>query len=68
MTGSAGPPSAFFGPEIMRDLELLRYGLQTIPYEGGAMFTEDGGYLEMHRDHDASRPEFSRHSPCDAQA
>ncbi len=60
--------SSLFRPEIMRDLELPRHGLQIIPYEGGAMFTEDGGYLGMHRDHDANRREFARHSPRDAEA
>ncbi|WP_309667025.1 NAD(P)/FAD-dependent oxidoreductase [Tabrizicola sp.] len=60
--------SSLFRPEIMRDLELPKHGLQIIPYEGGAMFTEDGGYLGMHRDHDANRREFARHSPRDAEA
>lgn len=60
--------SSLFRPEIMRDLELPRHGLQVIPYEGGAMFTEGGGYLGMHRDHDANRREFARHSPRDAEA
>ena len=32
------------------------------------MFTESGGYLGMHRDHDANRREFARHSPRDAEA
>jgi phytoene dehydrogenase-like protein len=60
--------SSLFRPEIMRDLELARYGLQILPYEGGAMFTEGGGYLGMFRDHDANRREFARHSPRDAEA
>ena len=60
--------SSLFRPEIMRDLELPKYGLQILPYEGGAVFTEDGGYLGMFRDHDANRREFARHSPHDAEA
>ena len=52
----------------MRDLELARHGLQIIPYEGGAVFTRGGDYLGMHRDHDANRREFARHSPRDAEA
>ncbi|MFN0114193.1 MAG: phytoene desaturase family protein [Paracoccaceae bacterium] len=59
---------SLFRPEIMRDLELPRHGLQILPYEGGAVFTEDGGYLAMFRDHDANRREFARHSPRDAEA
>ena len=30
---------SLFRPEIMRDLELPRFGLQVISYEGGAVFT-----------------------------
>ncbi|MEX0969348.1 MAG: NAD(P)/FAD-dependent oxidoreductase [Paracoccaceae bacterium] len=60
--------SSLFRPEIMRDLELPKYGLQILPYEGGAVLTQDGGYLAMHRNHDANRREFARHSPRDAEA
>jgi len=60
--------SSLFRPEIMRDLELHKYGLQILPYEGGAVFTQDGGYLGMFRDHDANRREFARHSARDAEA
>lgn len=31
---------SLFRPEIMRDLELPRFGLQVISYEGGAVFTK----------------------------
>ncbi|MBE2274688.1 MAG: NAD(P)/FAD-dependent oxidoreductase [Rhodobacteraceae bacterium] len=60
--------SSLFRPEIMRDLELPRHGLQILPYEGGAVLKEDGGFLAMYRDHDANRREFARHSPRDAEA
>ncbi len=59
---------SLFRPEIMRDLELPKYGLQVLPYEGGAVLTEDGGYLGMNRHHDINRREFARHSPRDAEA
>jgi phytoene dehydrogenase-like protein len=59
---------SLFRPEIMRDLELPRFGLQVIPYEGGAVFTEDGDYLASYRDHDAHRREFARWSARDAEA
>jgi len=59
---------SLFRPEIMRDLELPKYGLQILPYEGGAVLTQDGGYLAMFRDHDANRREFARHSPRDAES
>ncbi|MCH8038119.1 MAG: NAD(P)/FAD-dependent oxidoreductase, partial [Proteobacteria bacterium] len=38
-------------PEIMRDLELPRHGLQIIPYQGGATMTRDGGYFATYPDH-----------------
>ena len=60
--------SSLFRPEIMRDLELPKHGLQILPYEGGAVFQQGGGYLGMFRDHDANRREFARHSPRDAES
>lgn len=60
--------SSLLRPEIMRDLELPKYGLQILPYEGGAVFTQDGGYLATYRDHDANRREFARFSTRDAEA
>ena len=60
--------SSLFRPEIMRDLELPRHGLQILPYEGGAVLMEGGDYLGMFRDHDANRREFARHSKRDAEA
>ncbi len=59
---------SLFRPEIMRDLELPRFGLQVISYEGGAVLTEDGDYLANYRDHDAHRREFARFSARDAEA
>jgi phytoene dehydrogenase-like protein len=59
---------SLFRPEIMRDLELPRFGLQIIPYEGGAVFTRDGDYLSNYRDHDAHRREFARFSKRDAES
>ena len=59
--------SSLFRPEIMRDLELPKFGLQILPYEGGAVFMEGGDTLGMFRDHDANRREIARHSPRDAE-
>ncbi len=55
-------------PEIMRALELPRYGLQVIPYEGGCTMMRDGGHLALYDNHDALRREIARHSPRDAEA
>ncbi|MBD1203581.1 MAG: NAD(P)/FAD-dependent oxidoreductase [Rhodobacteraceae bacterium] len=60
--------SSLFRPEIMRDLDLPRHGLQILPYEGGALMTRDGGYLGMFRDHESNRREIARHSRRDAEA
>ncbi|NDV00225.1 phytoene desaturase family protein [Pseudoroseicyclus tamaricis] len=59
---------SLFRPEIMRDLELPKHGLQILPYEAGAVLTEDGGFLAMSRDHEVQRREFARHSRRDAEA
>lgn len=60
--------SSLFRPEIMRDLDLPRHGLQILPYEGGALMTRDGGYLGMFRDHEVNRRDIARHSRRDAEA
>nr|WP_309501651.1 NAD(P)/FAD-dependent oxidoreductase [uncultured Roseovarius sp.] len=54
--------------EIVRDLDLPKFGLQVIPYEGGASFTKSGDYFAYYSDHDALRREMARHSPRDADA
>lgn len=54
--------------EIIRDLELPSFGLQVIPYEGGATFTRDGDYFAYYSDHDALRREIARHSAMDVDA
>lgn len=54
--------------EIIRALELPRFGLQIIPYHGGCTMMRDGGHLAIYDNHDALRREFARHSPRDAEA
>jgi phytoene dehydrogenase-like protein len=55
-------------PEIMRALELPRFGLQIIPYDGGCTMMRDGGHLAIYDNHDALRREIARHSKRDAEA
>ncbi len=55
-------------PEIMRELELPRFGLQIIPYDGGCTMMRDGGHLALYDNHDALRREIARHSVRDAEA
>ncbi|ESY30981.1 amine oxidase [Mesorhizobium sp. LNJC384A00] len=55
-------------PEIIRDLNLPRHGLQILPFEGGAVLTQDGDALASYRNHDAHRRELERFSLKDAEA
>jgi phytoene dehydrogenase-like protein len=53
--------------EIIRGLELPRFGLQIIPYEGGCTMMQGGGHLALYDNHDAQRREIARHSRRDAE-
>ena len=55
-------------PEIIRDLDLPRYGLQILPLESTVTPMENGDYLGSWADPDESRRELRRHSPRDAEA
>lgn len=55
-------------PEIIRDLELPRHGLQVVPYGGGVTFKENGDYFGAHADHERMLREVARHSKRDASA
>jgi phytoene dehydrogenase-like protein len=54
--------------EIIRELELPRFGLQIIPYEGGCTLMRTGEHLALYDNHDALRREIARHSRRDAEA
>jgi phytoene dehydrogenase-like protein len=55
-------------PEIIRDLDLPRHGLQILPLESTVTPMENGDYLGQWADPDESRRELCRHSPKDADA
>lgn len=55
-------------PEIVRRLELPKYGLQVIPYEGGCTMMQNGDHLALYDNHDSLRREIARHSKRDAEA
>ncbi len=63
---------SLFRQEIARTLELYKYGLQVIPYEGGSQIIKnpDGSYDSMgtYWHDDANRREIERFSPRDANA
>src|SRR4029078_6673340 len=55
-------------PEIIRDLELPRHGLKTLPLPSTVTPLDNGDYLAAWDDHDLTRQELYRHSPRDAEA
>lgn len=59
---------SLFRPEIMRDLELPKHGLQIVPFEGGGLFTRDGDFLASYGDHEVKRREVARFSKHDSEA
>ena len=59
---------SLFRPEIMRDLELPKHGLQIVAIEGGTVFTRDGDYLASFRNYHAKKRELERFSVKDSEA
>ncbi|MEE3236781.1 MAG: NAD(P)/FAD-dependent oxidoreductase [Pseudomonadota bacterium] len=59
---------SLFRPEIYRDLELARHGLQVTPYGGGTVFMENGDYLGSYPDPEVHSREYARFSRADADA
>ena len=55
-------------PEIYRDLNLQKHGLQVIAYGGSVTFMEDGNIFGGYSDHDLQRREIGRFSKKDADA
>ena len=55
-------------PEIFRDLELARHGLQVVPYGGGVTITSKGDILGGYADHELKRREYARHNAHDGDA
>jgi phytoene dehydrogenase-like protein len=55
-------------PEIIRDLDLPRHGLQILPLESTITPLDNGDYLGSWSDPDETRRELCRHSPHDADA
>ena len=55
-------------PEIIRELELPRHGLQILPLESTVTPLDNGDYLASWADPDESRRELCRHSTRDADA
>jgi phytoene dehydrogenase-like protein len=55
-------------PEIVRELELARHGLEILPLDGTFTPMADGNSLWRMNDHAATRREIARHSALDAEA
>ncbi|MFZ0411897.1 MAG: NAD(P)/FAD-dependent oxidoreductase, partial [Candidatus Acidiferrales bacterium] len=55
-------------PEIIRDLDLPRHGLEILPLDGTMTPMPSGDYLWRVNDHGKTRREIERHSKLDAEA
>jgi phytoene dehydrogenase-like protein len=55
-------------PEIIRELDLPRHGLELLPLDGTFTPMPNGDYLWRMNDHGRTRREIYRHSPTDAEA
>jgi phytoene dehydrogenase-like protein len=55
-------------PEIIRELDLPRFGLHILPLDSAFAPMEDGNYLAMYADSASTRDELKRHSFRDADA
>ncbi len=55
-------------PEIIRDLDLPRHGLEILPLDGTFTPMPNGDYLWRVNDHARTRREIARHSRLDAEA
>src|SRR5213082_2131700 len=55
-------------PEIIRDLDLPRHGLEILPLDGTFTPMPDGDYLWRVNDHGKTHREIARHSRLDAEA
>src|SRR5688572_8548371 len=55
-------------PEIIRDLELPKHGLQILPLESTVTPLPEGDYLAQWGDKDRSRRDLLRHSATDSEA
>ncbi|MFN2385772.1 MAG: phytoene desaturase family protein [Thermoanaerobaculia bacterium] len=55
-------------PEIIRELDLPRHGLDILPLDGTFSPMESGDYLWRVNDHGKTRREIARHSKVDAEA
>src|SRR5882672_535281 len=55
-------------PEIIRELDLPRHGLEILPLDGTFTQMPDGDYLWRVNDHAKTRREIARHSRLDAEA
>src|SRR6516165_2217612 len=55
-------------PEIIRDLDLARHGMEILPLDGTFTPMPNGDYLWRVNDHAKTRMEIARHSRLDAEA
>lgn len=59
---------SLFRPEIYRQLNLAKHGLQVVTFNGGFTLGENNEYLGAYSDHEVMRREIKRLSPIDVDA
>lgn len=60
--------SSLLRPEIYRELNLAKHGLQVVPFGCSATLSQSGEYIGSYSNYEAKRREMARHSPRDADA
>jgi len=55
-------------PEVYRDLDLAKHGLQVVPFGNSVTFSQSGDYYGSYANYEAHRREIARHSLRDADA
>ena len=70
--GYSVPPVGFthgyLPPELIREFDLGRHGLQMVRREGGVSLFDDGTYVASYTNTHVMQRELARHSQCDADA
>ncbi|MEE8295526.1 MAG: NAD(P)/FAD-dependent oxidoreductase [Sphingomonadales bacterium] len=60
--------SSLFRPEVFRELNLAKHGLQVVPFGCSATLSQSGEYIGSYPNYEAKRREIARHSLKDADA
>lgn len=59
---------SLLAPQVIRDLQLYKHGLEITPLSGAFTPMENGNYIASYEDEARTLEEIRRHSKCDAEA